>query len=181
MRTKKLLDTFNKKANEWLRDLTAMDEESILIRPSEKFWSYAEVYDHVMRVGRSYQIPNLKKSLGDAADRKASKNIYGLAVFNLGIRKNVKMKMEKFPKPIAEAFTPVKRKKAELQEDFTAFILEVNALEPILEKSDKNTKNYHPMFGDITTKEWFSLIELHIWQHDKQRTKIKAYLESRTS
>ena len=156
-----------------------MDEASILICPSEKFWSYAEVYDHVMRVGRSYQIPNLKKSLGAVADRKARKNIYGLAVFNLGIRKNIKMKMETFPKPIAETFTPVKRNKEELQADFTAFIQEVNALESILEKSDKNTKQYHPMFGDITTKEWFTLIELHIWQHDKQRAKIKAFLESR--
>ena len=34
------------------------------------------------------------------------------------------------------------------------------------------------MFGDISTKEWFSLIELHIWQHDKQREKIKMYLET---
>ena len=32
------------------------------------------------------------------------------------------------------------------------------------------------MLGDINTKEWFSLIEFHIWLHDKQRNKIKKYL-----
>ena len=34
------------------------------------------------------------------------------------------------------------------------------------------------MLGDINTKEWFSLIEFHIWLHDKQRNKIKKYLET---
>lgn len=37
------------------------------------------------------------------------------------------------------------------------------------------------MFGDISTKERFALIELHIWQHDKQKEKIKKYLHSRTT
>ncbi len=178
MRTQKLLAKFNKKANEWLLDLIAMDEKMILLRPSEKYWSYAEVYDHVMRVARSYQIPNLKICLTESAERKQRKNKYGIAVFNLYIRKNVKMKMEEFPKPIAEAFTPVKRSKEELINDFSSFIKEVNNLESIVDASGKEHKHYHPMFGDINTKEWFALIELHIWQHDKQKATIKRYLES---
>lgn len=178
MNTQKLLKKFNKKAEEWLRDLQAMDEDRIHIRPSEKFWSYSEVYDHVMRVTRSYQIPNLKDSLSDAAKRVKRKNKYGFAIFNLGIRKNVKMKMEEFPKPISEAFTPIKRSKDDLLRDFTFFIQEVNELEELLNSSNKNNKQYHPFFGDIQTKEWFALIELHIWQHDKQRHKIISYLKS---
>lgn len=178
MRTQKLLSKFNRKADEWLLDLKSMDEDLIQIRPSEKFWSYVEVYDHVMRVTRSYQIPNLKLSLSDSATRKKRKNKYGFAIFNLGIRKNVKMKMEEFPKPITEAFTPVKRSKEELIKDFSSFIKEVNNLESLLHSSNKDSKQYHPFFGDISTKEWFALIELHIWQHDKQRHQIKNFLEN---
>ena len=85
--------------------------------------------------------------------------------------------MEEFPTPIAEAFTPIKRSKQELVEDFSRFIQEVNALEEILNKSGKENKQYHPFFGDITTKEWCRLIELHLWQHDKQREKIKNFLK----
>ncbi len=176
--TNKLLNLFNRKAVSWLDDLKKMDEELIHIKPSEKSWSLSEVYDHVMKVARSYQIPNLKQSLTSSAIRKKRKNKYGVAVFNLGVRKNIHMKMEEFPAPLVEAFTPIKRVKKELVEDFFSFIEEVNALEKILENSSNQNKQYHPMFGDITTKEWFALIELHIWQHDKQREKIKSYLEN---
>ncbi len=175
--TQKLLNRFNKKANEWLVDLQMMDEALIKVRPSEKSWSLSEVYDHVMKVGRTYQIPNLKKSVTDFANRKKKKNKYGIAVFNLGIRKNIHMKMEEFPAPLVEAFTPVTRKKNDLIEDFMSFIEEANMLNELLENSNKENKQYHPMFGDINTKEWFALIELHIWQHDKQKEKIMRYLE----
>lgn len=79
MDNKKILNKFNKKANEWLVDLRMMDEEVIQIKPSETSWSISEVYDHVMRVARSYQIPNLKKSITELAKRKKRKNKYGIA------------------------------------------------------------------------------------------------------
>jgi len=86
------------------------------------------------------------------------------------------MRMENFPKPLVEAFTPIKRSKSELIKDFRLFIEEVNNLEEILDKSTKKNKQYHPLFGDISTKEWFALIELHIWQHDKQKKSIMEFL-----
>jgi len=178
MDAKKMLNKFNRKANEWLVDLRMMDEEIIQIKPTEKSWSISEVYDHVMRVARSYQIPNLKESITESAKRKKSKNKYGIAIFNLGYRKNVHIKMEEFPKPLVEAFTPSKRVKNDLINDFLSFIKEVNELQDILEKSGKENKQYHFMFGDINTREWFSLIELHIWLHDKQKAKIKRYIET---
>ena len=70
MDAKKMLNLFNRKANEWLVDLRMMDEEIIQIKPTEKSWSISEVYDHVMRVARSYQIPNLKESITESAIRK---------------------------------------------------------------------------------------------------------------
>ena len=73
MDAKKMLNKFNRKANEWLVDLRMMDEEIIQIKPTEKSWSISEVYDHVMRVARSYQIPNLKESITESAKRKKIK------------------------------------------------------------------------------------------------------------
>jgi hypothetical protein len=179
MTTSRLIAKFNKKTEAWLTELKNTDADLLLVKPSEKIWSLAEVYDHVMRVTRSYQIPNLKKSLTGEANRKKRKNIYGLAVFNLRYRKNVKMQLEKWPTKTVNDFTPVRRPKTELVEDFTNFRTEVNELEALLNKSSNKDKQYHPFFGDISTKEWFALIELHIWQHDKQKEKIKALLKNR--
>jgi len=70
------------------------------------------------------------------------------------------------------------RSKSDLLKDFKNFIQEVNDLEEILSKSTSKHKHYHPLFGDINTKEWFALIEQHIWQHDKQKRKLKEFLNS---
>ena len=88
------------------------------------------------------------------------------------------MRMEEFPSKIVELFTPVKREKQELVEDFTLFISEVKDLNELVLKSTSTNKQYHPMFGDINTKEWYYLIEFHMWQHNKQKEKITQYLRT---
>ena len=177
MRAAKVLAKFNKKAKEWLADLEKVEAEKIQLRPTEKSWSFAEMYDHVMKVARTYQIPNMKKSITESAKRKKRKNFYGYVVFNTSYRKNAHMKMEEFPKHLIDLFTPVVRSKEDLLKDFKNFIQEVNELEEILNKSTSKDKHHHPLFGDINTKEWFALIEQHIWQHDKQKRKLKEFLK----
>jgi len=177
MKTAYVLDKFNNKAKEWLEDLERVDNEKIQLRPAEKSWSFAEVFDHIMKVARNYQIPNLKKSVSDSPKRKRKKGFFGFAVFNFGYRRNIHLKMEKFPQWMIDLFTPENRSKEDLLKDFKDFIKEVNDLEEILINSTSKNKNHHPLFGDINTKEWFSLIEQHMWQHDKQLRKLKEFLK----
>jgi uncharacterized damage-inducible protein DinB len=106
----KTFDYFNKVANTWLEDLEAKNKEDILINPFEGSWSISELYDHIIKVARTYQIPNFKKSVTTEVERKKRKNIKGLVIFNLGIKKiNMKVKMENFPKPLVKDFTPIKQ------------------------------------------------------------------------
>ena len=177
MRIQKIYYLFDNKAASWLHDLEEVDGTKIQLRPAEKLWSFAEVYDHVMKVTRTYQIPNLKKSLTDTAVRKRRKSMQAMIVFHTTIRKNVHLKLEKFPQDLIEKFTPVKRTKEDLLIDFKKFIQEVNDLKEIVNKSTSQNKQYHPLFGDITTKEWFALVEQHMWQHDKQMRKLKEFLK----
>ena len=177
MRTQKVFDLFDNKVADWLRDLEEVDGAKIHLRPSEKSWSFSEVYDHIMKVARTYQFPNLEKSLTDSADRKKRKSMQAVVVFETTIRKNVHLKLEKFPQDLIEKFTPVKRTKEDLLVDFNKFIQEVNDLKNKVSKSTGQNKQYHPLFGDITTKNWFALVEQHMWQHDKQMRKLKEFLK----
>ena len=63
--------------------------------------------------------------------------------------------------------------------DFKLFIEEVNDLKEILINSSGKNKHYHPMFGDITTKDWIALTEIHMSHHNKQKDRITNFLESR--
>ena len=178
----KTIDQFNKIASDWLTNLEKKSEEEILINPCEGCWSLSELYDHIIRVARSYQIPNFKKSITAEAERKKRKNLIGFAIFNLGLRKvNKTIKMEKFPKPLVEKLTPKKQNKIDLIKDFKLFIKEVNNLKQILIISSKQNKQYHPMFGDISTKDWLTIIIFHINHHEKQKIRINHFLESRQS
>ncbi len=178
MKKLKTINKFNKKANKWLFELEKMGSKEILVKPTPNSWSFAEVYDHIIKVARTYQIPNFKRSVTALAKRKKRKNKIGFAIFNLGIRKHVKMRIQNFPAPLMEDFTPKQLEKTELIKDFKLFITEVNDLQEILINSSKKNKQYHPMFGDINTHDWFSLIEMHMWHHDFQKDKIIKYLES---
>lgn len=176
MRSEKLIKKFNTKANTWLQELENLDEASLLKNPKPGSWSMAEVYDHIIKVARTYQIPNFKKSITTEAVRKKRKNVLGFAIFNIGIRRQVTIKMEDFPAKLVEDFTPIKRKKSELLQDFKEFISEVNELKGILKNSTTSKKHYHPMFGDISTANWFSLVEIHMRHHDHQKLKLEEYL-----
>lgn len=173
----KLIKKFNLRVNRWLLDLNAMSESSLEINPRSGSWSIAEVYDHIIRVARTYQIPNLKKSITEEATQKKRKNMLGYAIFNIGIRRKVSIKMEDFPLKLVEDFTPIKKNKAELVLDFKKFIKEVNELEAVL-LADKKRKQYHPMFGDISTLNWFALIEIHMQHHENQKNKIKKHIDT---
>jgi hypothetical protein len=178
MKKLKTIEKFNKISNKWLSELEKMGAEEILVIPKPNAWSFAEVYDHIIKVARTFQIPNFKKSVTPLAERKKRKNKIGFAVFNLKIRKHKKLKIQNFPNEFTRNFTPKKQTKADLIIDFKQFIKEVNDLEEILMNSSKKNKQYHPMFGNINTQEWFSLIELHMWHHDFQKNKINEYLRS---
>lgn len=179
MNSLKKIAKFNTAANTWLADLENKSAEEILINPSLGSWSISELYDHIIKVGRSYQIPNLKKSITAQAERKKGKNVKGIIIFNLGIEKlPVKVKMEHFPDPLPKYFTPIKQNKSDLIKDFKRYIEEVNALKEIVLKSSRKNKQYHPMFGDIKTKDWFTIIVFHLYHHEKQRERIHTFLES---
>ena len=178
MNITKAIERFDKLSNDWLVDLKMLDPDVLQINPDSNTWSLAEVYDHCMKVARTYQIPNLRKSLTEAATRKRGKNLTGVVIFDFEYRRNVHMKMEEFPNRFVKLFSPVKRVKEDLVEDFTLFIHEVKSLEDLVLQSRNSDKQYHPMFGDISAREWYYLIEFHLWQHNKQKEKIKNYLRT---
>ncbi|MGB3467405.1 MAG: hypothetical protein WBA74_19125 [Cyclobacteriaceae bacterium] len=178
MKQHKLIRKFNARAIVWLQDLQDFTFEELSINPGSGAWSMSELYDHIMKVARTYQIPNFHQSMTTNAKRKKRKNLVGVAVFDLGIRKQVKIKMEEFPAGLVADFTPVTRPKEELLADFSSFIKEVSDLEKYLMESTKHDIHYHPMFGDIKARDWFSLIEIHMSHHEVQRQRIATAIRN---
>lgn len=176
MKSKKAVKKFTKTSQEWLDELEKLDAKSITLKPSENQWCMAELYDHVMRVAHTYQIPNLHKCINAGVTKGYAKNYKGLVIFDLNYLPSTKMRLESFPPKIATGFTPIIKPKHDLVREFKTFIEEVKNLEPVLETSDSSKKNKHPFFGWINATDWFRLIDIHIRHHLKQRERIKTYI-----
>lgn len=59
---KKYIDRFNKKAQQWLDFIEEIDGTIVIKRPTKNSWSLSELYDHVIKVAKTYQLPNTIKA-----------------------------------------------------------------------------------------------------------------------
>ena len=167
------LRAFEKTANHWAEDLMNYEESELYLSPAVNEWCLAELYDHIMRVGRTYQLPNFHRCLNNDIVKGKPKNIKAYIIFDLNILPYRKIKMQSFPPEIVTNFTPQKRKKQALIEDFNVFIEEVKDAWKLLENFDKNKKHYHPFFGMINAKEWYALVEIHMRHHIPQKKRLE--------
>ena len=171
-RALKKVTLFNKRAAVWLYDLEQYTNQQIQIRPSKNSWSLSELYDHIIKVALTAQIPHYKKSLTKERKLGTPKNILGYVLFNIGYLPKTKIVMEKFPKELVVKFTPERKNKEELIIDFRVFIKEVNDLKSTLLTTNSKDRHYHPKFGTINAVDWFSLLEIHLRHHERQKKRI---------
>lgn len=176
MNKKKAIVRFVRTSEEWLNDLKNFKDEQIALKASENQWCLAELYDHIMRVARTYQIPNFRKCLSEGVRKPLAKNYKGFVIFDVNYLPYTKMRMESFPTKIMNDFTPTIKPKQELIEEFESFIEEVKSLESELLSSHSSIKYLHPLFGWINATEWFRLIEIHTRHHLPQRERIKNFI-----
>ncbi|MEM7549605.1 MAG: hypothetical protein AAF363_08020 [Bacteroidota bacterium] len=157
----------------WLADLHKYDADKMSIKPTKKQWCMAELYDHLMKVANTYQLPNFHLCLENGDKLKARKNLRARIIFDLQLLPYRKMKLESFPEEIANSFTPEIKKKPDLLSQFERWIKLVEEESLRLDKIDMAVKHFHPLFGWINAIEWFSLIEIHIRHHTRQKQRIE--------
>jgi len=168
-----IVAAFEKVSDQWIADFKAYSEERLYHKPSENEWSLAELYDHVMRVARTYQIPNFYKCVHQTPESGPPKNAKGYLIFNLNILPYRKIRMQSFPQNIVTDFTPKIRKRMELLADFENFRKEVIQLNEELKTVDGTTKHRHPFFGVINARDWFALIAIHMRHHHPQKKRLE--------
>ncbi|AXT20342.1 hypothetical protein D7030_04270 [Flavobacteriaceae bacterium AU392] len=173
MPKRNIVKAFEDIANKWLDDLLVYDDKQLYFKPSENKWCLAELYDHIIKVAWSYQMPNLYKCLHKRPVEGKPKNIKGVLVFNLNIVPYRKITISSFPKDIQDNFTPEIKEREELITEFKGFIKDIVTISDLLKTADLSVKNYHPFFGTINAREWFSLVEIHMRHHNRQKQNLE--------
>ncbi len=168
-----IVAAFEKVSDQWITDFEVYSDELLYHKSSENEWCLAELYDHIMRVARTYQIPNFYKCINGVPESGKPKNAKGYLIFNLNILPYRKIRMQSFPQNIVTDFTPQIRKRTELYADFEDFRKEVIQVSRELETVDYTIKNRHPFFGAINARDWFALIEIHMRHHHPQKKRLE--------
>ncbi|MFD2564437.1 hypothetical protein [Aquimarina rubra] len=74
---------FKKRSEKWYWDLQSYSQESLYHKPSSDQWSLAELYDHIIRVAKTYQLPNFHKCIENDTKKGKPKNGIGYLIFNI--------------------------------------------------------------------------------------------------
>ncbi|MDH7445133.1 hypothetical protein [Aquimarina sp. 2201CG14-23] len=164
---------FKKRSETWLQDLEHYDQEKLYHKPSSDQWCLAELYDHIIRVAKTYQIPNFHRCIQNDIKEGKSKNSAAYLIFNFNFLPSRTIKMESFPPKIVSNFTPEILERDILENNFREFIIEILAKESLLHQCDRAIKHNHPFFGMINAVEWFSLIEIHMRHHESQKKRLE--------
>jgi len=168
-----ILTAFEKLANTWLTDLKGYNEALLYAKPSKHEWSLAELYDHIMKVAWTYQMPNMYKCLHKRPVEGKPKNSKGYLVFNLNIVPYRKIPISSFPQDLQDNFAPEIKKRDELISEFEDFIKDIITINDLLKTADLSIKSYHPFFGTINAREWYSLVEIHMRHHRRQKQHLE--------
>ncbi|WP_298541337.1 hypothetical protein [uncultured Aquimarina sp.] len=168
------VSTFKKRSEKWYLDLKNYNQESLYYKPSSDQWSLAELYDHIMRVAKTYQLPNFHKCIKNDIKNGKPKNGAAYLIFNLNIIPSRNIKMESFPSKIVVDFTPEILERDRLENNFKEFITETVSMGDLIKNCDTKIKHNHPFFGMINAIEWFSLIEIHMRHHERQKKRLES-------
>ncbi|WP_027395751.1 hypothetical protein [Aquimarina latercula] len=166
--------TFKRRSEKWHSDLQSYSTEKLYHKPLTNQWCLAELYDHIIRVAKTYQLPNFQKCIEGDIKKGKRKNSIAYLIFDLSIVPSRTIKMESFPAKIVSDFTPKVLEREALENKFKEFIAETLSKEPLIKHSDKSLKHHHPFFGMINASEWFSLIEIHMRHHERQKKRLEV-------
>lgn len=160
------LDTYRK----WIDEI---NEDAWAQSPAENDWSYAEVYDHIMKSTLGSAIALERCSNSNTPRSKKGLNFWGYYTLYLGIFPPFKTKV---PEALAAKMAPKKIS----QEDARNLIIKarrkVEEVAKLADDAPKNARWEHPRLGMLNAKEWLKFILIHLKHHVKQLERNKKKL-----
>jgi hypothetical protein len=170
MNTKQSLEQLEELVDLYTQQLERYDMDQLTRTPEEGEWSLGQVYVHLIQTSLHMQLRQIeacRQSRGAAG----VKNEQGQAVFALGAFPPIRIRV------ISEAHTPSQpESKVQLAEGLKEVVRRMREIEPVLEQIPAEHTAPHPRLGELTAKEWFTLIAMHFRHHLRQKERLDALL-----
>jgi hypothetical protein len=150
--------------------LDTLPDERFDTTPPGGGWSYAEVYDHIMKatIGSSIALEKCAQSTCVPTNKKPT--LFGRILLLLGVFPPIKTKM---PAGVADKIGPAKITKEDARNLIIKCRQRMDRVMPLILQSNNNCRVAHPRLGMLNAGQWLKFIRIHLQHHLKQLQRIK--------
>ncbi|MFD0765873.1 DinB family protein [Mucilaginibacter lutimaris] len=134
-------------------------------------WSYAEVYDHILKASMGATIALERCTNNNCPPTKKGMNFWGCYVMLTGIFPPGKSKV---PDNMADKLTPARINIEEAKNLIIKIRKRIDGVTGLIANANKNTRWLHPCLGMLNAAQWFKFTRIHLEHHLKQLERIKS-------
>jgi hypothetical protein len=153
------------------RLMDSYTEERFIETPPMGGWSYAEVYDHILKASLGSAIAAERCTNKTCQATKKGPNFWGRYLLLTGIFPPGKIKM---PESVAAKMAPKKLDKEETKNLIIRTRKKITEIAELVKDAPTDTRWQHPRLGMLNAAQWFKFIRVHLQHHLKQLERIKS-------
>ncbi|WP_454803505.1 DinB family protein [Mucilaginibacter phyllosphaerae] len=150
--------------------LDTFTDEQFTQTPPMGGWSYAEVYDHILKACLGSAIALERCTNNTCSPTRKGMNFWGHYVMLTGLFPPGKLKV---PEAVAEKMAPKKLDKEEAKNLLIKTRKKIEAVTGLINNAPENARMQHPRLGMLNAPQWFKFIRVHLQHHLKQLERIK--------
>ena len=150
--------------------LDQIPDEAFDLTPAGGGWSYAEVYDHMMKSTIGASIALEKSTQSSCVPTNKKPNLMGRLLLLFGRFPPVKTTV---PDSVANTIGPAKITKEDARNLIIKCRRRVDTVMSLIANSKNNCRVNHPRLGMLNARQWLKFIRIHLQHHLKQLGRIE--------
>jgi len=159
-----------------LKELDYYGEKQFKKQTPVSSWTIGQLYHHLIQGSQDYHFKAIKACLAKSKENQPKKKtLAGFFIFTFNRFPPIKSK-------VPNGYTPEQiENTAKAKDMMFGFLKEMQKLAIEIDKVNNNSYRVnHKILGNLTAKEWYLLISLHIEHHLTQKKKIDKILRTFT-
>jgi hypothetical protein len=150
--------------------LDTYTDEHFIETPPMGGWSYAEVYDHILKASLGSAIAAERCTNNNCPPTKKGMSFWGHYLMLTGLFPPGKVKV---PESVAAKMAPKKLEKEEAKNLIIKTRKKITDITDLINDAPYNARWLHPRLGMLNAGQWLKFIRIHLQHHLKQLERIK--------
>jgi hypothetical protein len=156
--------------NSYREEIDNLPDDLFDITPPMGGWSYAEVYDHIMKasLGSSIALERCTNNNCPSTKKRLTLVGYYILLMNSFPPGGVKL-----PESVAAKMAPTKIDKEGAKNLIIKTRKRIDDIAGLVQNAPPEARWQHPRMGMLNAQQWFKFIRIHLQHHLKQLGRIK--------